>query len=395
MVALGATVVSQSTQVAAGSGAGRSSDRRVDAQTPEGTALAARNGAIVAVGTDAAIASYIGPSTQVIDLAGQLAIPGFIEGHVHFSGIGDNKLNLDLMGTKSWDEIVHMVALAVEQAKRRMDHWPRLAPGEVVVHAGSERRGFLDASVARQGLAEQPGHPHARERSRRCERKAPELSNTKATANPNGGEILKDKDGNPTGLLRETASGLVRANRRAASNAGGNRSARRESMQLADQEVISKGITSFQDAGSRFDMVNRVKRLIDAGKMNAALGHDPHELGAGGCARHYSSHQTGRIVGYGNNQLTVRAIKIVADGARFARRLAARAVLRQARQRGIGDDAGRADSCGRAGGVRERLSGLYRHRRSRHREVLNAHEDTFKKNSQRQDCAGASSTRST
>ena len=79
VVALGATVVSQSTQVAPADLVLRGGKIvTLDAQTPEGTALASRNGAVVAVGTDAAIARYIGPSTQVIDLAGRLAIPGFI-----------------------------------------------------------------------------------------------------------------------------------------------------------------------------------------------------------------------------------------------------------------------------------------------------------------------------
>jgi predicted amidohydrolase YtcJ len=94
----------------------------LDDRTPEAQALAARGDTIVALGSDAAIARYVGPSTQVIDLAGQLAIPGFIEGHGHFTGIGNNRINLDLMGTKSWDDILRL-----------------LAPGEVDAEAGSER----------------------------------------------------------------------------------------------------------------------------------------------------------------------------------------------------------------------------------------------------------------
>ena len=106
-----------------------------------------------------------------------------------------------------------MVALAVEKAK----------PGEWIVGRGwhqekwivdaaAERRGLSDARVARQGVAEQSRHPHARERPRvvREREGAGAVGITKTTANPNGGEILKDKNGKPTGLLRETASRLVR-----------------------------------------------------------------------------------------------------------------------------------------------------------------------------------------
>jgi hypothetical protein len=53
----------------------------------------------------------------VIGLNGQFAMPGFIEGHGHFTGIGENKINLDLVSTTSWDQIVQMVAQAVEKAK--------------------------------------------------------------------------------------------------------------------------------------------------------------------------------------------------------------------------------------------------------------------------------------
>jgi predicted amidohydrolase YtcJ len=72
----------------------------LDDRVPEGQALASRAGKIVAVGTNADVARYIGPSTQVIDLAGQFAMPGFIEGHGHFTGIGESKLGLEA-GTRT------------------------------------------------------------------------------------------------------------------------------------------------------------------------------------------------------------------------------------------------------------------------------------------------------
>src|SRR4051812_43019467 len=62
----------------------------VDARLPEAQAMAASGGKIVAIGSNADIARYVGASTQVIDLNGQLAIPGFVEGHAHFTGIGES-----------------------------------------------------------------------------------------------------------------------------------------------------------------------------------------------------------------------------------------------------------------------------------------------------------------
>ena len=84
----------------------------VDSARPEVAALAVSGSRIVALGTDDEIARYIGPATRVIDLAGRLAVPGFIEGHGHYLGLGEAKLSLDLMSVRSWEEIVGMVAAA-------------------------------------------------------------------------------------------------------------------------------------------------------------------------------------------------------------------------------------------------------------------------------------------
>jgi predicted amidohydrolase YtcJ len=89
----------------------------LDDAIPEAEALAARDGRIVALGTTADIAPLIGPATEVVELNGAFAMPGLIEGHSHFTGIGENRLNLDLAGTTSWDEIVRLVSQAVANAK--------------------------------------------------------------------------------------------------------------------------------------------------------------------------------------------------------------------------------------------------------------------------------------
>jgi predicted amidohydrolase YtcJ len=75
----------------------------VDELVPEAEAIAIRGDTILAVGTNAEIRQHIGESTRVIDLDGMLAIPGFIEGHGHYSGVGESNLQLDLMSLCSWD----------------------------------------------------------------------------------------------------------------------------------------------------------------------------------------------------------------------------------------------------------------------------------------------------
>jgi predicted amidohydrolase YtcJ len=382
-IGLGASVITQGTQIPAPQAAdlvlrgGRIIT--LDERTPTAQALAARNGAVVFVGTDVAVAAYVGPSTQVIDLAGKTAVPGFIEGHGHFTGVGENKINLDLMNTKSWEEIVHQVALAVEKAK----------PGQWIIGRGWHQEKWSSTPTPNvEGFPTHasldkvsPNNPviltHASGHASFANAKALELSNvTKDTANPSGGEILKDKAGNPTGLLRETASRLIRrgAGEPTPTQAEADTRAMKV-LELADQEVISKGITSFQDAGSSFETVNNIKRMIDAGRMNVRLWvmvreYDPKQLAAN------------RVIGYGNNKLTVRAIKITGDGA-----LGSRGAWL------LEPYADKADSVGlpttEVAVMRERAQTaleagyqmcIHAIGDRANREVLNIYEDTFKKN---------------
>jgi hypothetical protein len=89
-------------------------------------ALAVRAGRITALGSDTDAARWIGPATKIIDLHGHLATPGLIEGHGHFTGIGEFRLGLDLREARTWDDIVAQVARAASHAK----------PGEWIIGRG-------------------------------------------------------------------------------------------------------------------------------------------------------------------------------------------------------------------------------------------------------------------
>ncbi|MGH9309117.1 MAG: amidohydrolase family protein, partial [Vicinamibacterales bacterium] len=83
----------------------------------EAGAIASRGSRIVAIGSSAEVRKFVGPQTEVIELRGQTVIPGFVEGHGHFVGVGQSRLQLNLMKAASWDEIVTMVEQAVKEAK--------------------------------------------------------------------------------------------------------------------------------------------------------------------------------------------------------------------------------------------------------------------------------------
>jgi len=289
----------------------------VDEAKPEAQAIAISGDRIVAVGTNDEIQPYVGPTTEVVDLKGMLAIPGFIESHGHFTGVGQAKMSLNLMKVKNWDEVVQMVADAVAKAQ----------PGDWIVGRGWHQEKWdktpepnVEGFPTHDSLSKvSPNNPviltHASGHATFANAKAMALAGTTAkTPNPPGGEILKDKRGAPIGVFRETASGLV----------GRARSASREKMtdaereaegrkiiQLANEDVLSKGVTTFHDAGADFDTIDLFKKVTDEGQMGVRLWvmvrTSPAQL-----AEKLDAY---KLIGYGNNHLTVKAIKVSIDGA--------------------------------------------------------------------------------
>jgi predicted amidohydrolase YtcJ len=286
------------------------------AATPvEAQAIAINGDRIVALGTAAEMQRYVGAATEVIDLKGQLAIPGFIESHGHFTGVGEAQLNLNLMKTTSWQEIVDMVATAASTAK----------PNQWIYGRGWHQEKWtakpepdVEGFPLHDALSKvSPNNPvlltHASGHASFANAKAMELSGvTGKTANPPGGDFIKDAKGNPTGLFRETASRLIRRGAGEPPRTPDEERARdRKVLELASAEVVAKGITSFQDAGSSYATVDLMKTMIDEGRMNVRLWimlrMDNQSLAA--------NLEKYKTIDYGQGFLTVRAIKKSIDGA--------------------------------------------------------------------------------
>jgi predicted amidohydrolase YtcJ len=289
----------------------------VDQARPEAQALAIRGDRIVAIGTRADIKPYIAASTRVIDLKGALAVPGIVESHGHFTGVGQARLQLDLMKTTSWEQIVALVADAVKKAK----------PGEWISGRGWHQEKWshrpepsVEGFPTHESLSRvSPDNPvvleHASGHATFANARAMALAGiTRATPNPAGGEILKDPAGNPIGVFRETASGLLdraeRAAREKMTPQERDAEARRV-VQLAAEECLSKGITTFHDAGEPFSTIDLFKQIAQEGKLGIRLyvmvGEGNARL-AGNLARY-------KTIGFADNHLTVRTIKITLDGA--------------------------------------------------------------------------------
>ena len=289
----------------------------LDQQNPRAEALAIRSDRIVAVGSNEVIKRHIGEETTVIELHGQLAVPGFIEGHGHFMSLGRTKMQVDLTRARTWTEIVRLIADKAATTK----------PGEWIVGRGWHQEKWAQPPKHSQGgypthaalSYATPENPvllvHAS--GHMCLANQRAMSAARIDENsrdPAGGTILRDSRGRPTGVFRETAQDAVWS---AYSKALARRTPaqvetdRKQAFDLAARECLSKGVTSFQDAGSSFETVDFFRRLADEKKLGVRLWV---MLRAGNRQLRVRLAEY-RMIDYGGHRLTVRAIKQMADGA--------------------------------------------------------------------------------
>jgi predicted amidohydrolase YtcJ len=276
----------------------------VDAKRPRAEAVAVRGNRIVAVGTSAEVQAYVGPRTRLMDLRGRTVAPGFDDAHAHFLGIGFARLDVDLVGTQTFDDVLARVEKAV--ATR--------APGEWVRGRGwheekwtAPARGAVRGFPTHQALsAISPANPVVLERADGhavlVNARAMSLFGiTRATRAPEGGEIIHDAAGEPTGIFVDNAERLVTPQERTPAEL-------RRALELAMDECLAKGVTSLTDAGAPVELVGLYKELAAAGTLRTRL-----YVMASGLR---TLRALGRPEsGLGGGLLDVRAVKLYADGA--------------------------------------------------------------------------------
>ena len=276
----------------------------MDARRPQGEAVAVEGNRIVAVGTSAELVKLAGPGASVIDLKGATVVPGLKESHGHFLGIGQQQMSVNLVGTQSYAQIVDKIAAAVRSAK----------PGEWVIGRGWHEGKWTDTSTLTvRGFpthhalsAISPANPvyltRADGHAVFANAKAMELMRIgKDTEPPSGGEVIKDKDGIPTGIFVDRAQGLIKVPPPTAEQ-------QRRALALAMAECLRKGITSFDDAGVGLDAVALYKDVAKSGGLNLRLYVMLSGLEN---VKKFAKPEVGLASGF----LTVRAVKLVADGA--------------------------------------------------------------------------------
>ena len=288
----------------------------VNPDMPKAQSIAVMGDTIAYVGEANDAEMFIGENTSVIDLQGKTLTPGLIEGHAHFIGVGVNKMNLDMLQVKSYEEMLEMVAEAAKNTRPgvwitgrgwHQDKWDSLPPTMV--------KGF----PTHVGLSEvAPDNPvylkHASGHAALANAKAMEIAGVMNINQEGpevrevaGGEVFRDELGNPTGIFNENAMGLVTEHIPTRTLEGNIRAA-----ELAMQECLENGITSFQDAGITKDIERLYRKLAEEDKMKVRVwamlsGRDSVLL-----SEYY---ENGPAIGLGNNFLTLRSIKLYTDGA--------------------------------------------------------------------------------
>ena len=294
----------------------------VNPDLPQAQALHVVDGKIAFVGSEEQARAQAGNETDIIDLHGRTMIPGFIEGHGHIMGLGFSKLNLDLTNVANYEGLVEKVALAVDRAEK----------GEWITGRGWHQSKWLPQPVemvkgfqTHKRLSEvSPDNPvylvHASGHAGFVNARAMEMAGiTRETEFSAGGEIIRDDNGEATGVLNELAQSLVSKYVPPPSQAQ-----RERALTLAMQVLAENGITSFQDAGSPGATIELYKQFLREGKLSSRLwvmlsGRDLPHFQSGLNRDDPDSLpnwlRKGPEINLGDDRLTIRAIKLVADGA--------------------------------------------------------------------------------
>ena len=289
----------------------------MDTKLAKAEAIAIKDGRIQEVGDNEKIKALAGENTETLDLEGQTAIPGFIEGHGHFSGLGYSLIRLNLMKTKNWDEIVELVAERVKTAQ----------PGEWIEGRGwHQEKWDKEPSEVVEGYptheqlsAISPDNPiilrHASGHSAFANAKAMELTGiTVETPAPKGGRIVRETSGEAIGVFEERAMDVLYEALKEYRNTLSPEARKQEWLKaigFAQKECLENGVTSFQDAGSPYKEIDDYHNLAKNGELDIRLWvmiRQPYEE---------TKVRIGEfpLLNAGNNHFTVRSVKSQVDGA--------------------------------------------------------------------------------
>jgi predicted amidohydrolase YtcJ len=280
----------------------------LDPNHPAATAVGIRGGRIVAVGDDDAIQALAGPDTRSVDLEGAFVLPGLVDAHGHVASLGERLSSVDVRGMASIDAIAAAVR---ERAARGLPEgawitgggWDQnLWPGEQFpTHAP------LDAASPDRPVLLRRVDGHASWASLKAMQAA---GITRDTKDPDGGSIVRDARGEPTGVFIDNAMGLFDAARPKPTLAQ-----TKERIRSALERCAAAGLTEIHDAGVSMEQAAAYRELADEGGLPLRVylmwdGTNPDPIDAMIAEEPFVNYR---------DRLTLRAVKLMVDGAMGSR----------------------------------------------------------------------------
>jgi len=273
----------------------------VDKTRPQAESLAVLRDRIVAVGSSTEVDAWHGPQTKVIDAQGKLLLPGFNDAHVHFVDGGDHLQAVQLKDAASPQEFAHRIE---ERAKTT----PK---GEWITGGDWDEQKWSPPNLPTTQLVDPvtPNVPVWVNRYDGHESLANsvtlQLANiTAKTPDPPGGEIVRDAQGNPTGVLRDAAQDLVFKVMPPMS-----REHRMRAIRRALEHAASLGVTSVQNMNPEYDDVKIYSELAEHSALTTRIYVAPMETGWKDQAKVGVRHA------FGTPFLRMGAVKGYADGS--------------------------------------------------------------------------------
>ena len=275
----------------------------VSAEQPEAEALAIRGDRILMVGSDDDVLGTY-PDARRVDAQGRTVVPGLIDAHAHLMGLGESLIQVDLVGTASKQEI----------RDRLEDFAQDLPAGAWLTGRGWDQNDWPEQDFPTRADLDDafPDRPvwltridgHAAW-ANTAALDAVGIDRLQSMDDPEGGTIVRDENGRPTGVFIDAAMGIVGQEVPDPSDAELDRA-----LELALQETAKYGLTGVHDAGADRATIQRYQRFIDAGRFNlrvyAMIG------GRGATFDHYCD--AGPLPNYAD-RLAVRSVKFYIDGA--------------------------------------------------------------------------------
>ena len=274
-----------------------------DGARPVVDAMAIRGGRVVFVGDRAGALALTGTNTRTLDLEGRTVIPGMTDAHAHVTGLGQSLLNVDLVGTTSYEQVIAKVVARARNAPK----------GEWIVGRGWDQNDWGDTRwPTHEALSRAvPDHPvylervdgHAGLVNALALQK---MGVTKATANPSGGSIERDAQGNPAGVFVDNAQELI-----GRAIPAQTRAQVKNAIKLAITEMHRWGLTGVHDAGASAQVLELYEELGREGalqiRLYAMISDDAPTIEAW--------FRRGPQSGLYDGMLWVRSVKLYQDGA--------------------------------------------------------------------------------